>query len=398
MNARFPNYTLPFIVLAMIACAGCLPTVSWLPDSGGIIYTTTDWPGLDNDSAIIARRGGRWMPKELQGRLIHYDLKTKLTRIIAKAETSTIQPALSPNGRQIAVARLKLEKGNQTTLQVVVYDLAGKEIQRSKLFEWGGVPKYDTEVGGIQKYSQLFWAPRENKVLLSPTTAAASTTWGSTTRDAGPCPPLDLRNDAGSAGWQRLPPCQGRSRVPGAGSSFGGPCICGLGGQGVGHRHARRKTKRPRTRYPVRAGLVLVALGRECGHRHLEEPGMADRHRQENRRLAKRRRSRVGFRRKGNPADLHIFQWQDETRRHLPGKPAVFQKDAVRVDLIGPEADRRRTLIEMTPYCGVYPSPNNELVALRYMAKGKTQEDCPRDMILVVNAKGETVADFEAGK
>ncbi len=70
----------------------------------------------------------------------------------------------------------------------------------------------------------------------------------------------------------------------------------------------------------------------------------------------------------------------------------------MRVDLIGPEADRRRTLIEMTPYCGVYPSPNNELVALRYMAKGKTQEDCPRDMILVVNAKGETVADFEAGK
>ena len=70
----------------------------------------------------------------------------------------------------------------------------------------------------------------------------------------------------------------------------------------------------------------------------------------------------------------------------------------MRVDLIGPEADRQRTLIEMTPYCGVYPSPNNELVALRYMAKGKTEEDPPRDMILVVNSKGEAVADFDAGK
>ena len=70
----------------------------------------------------------------------------------------------------------------------------------------------------------------------------------------------------------------------------------------------------------------------------------------------------------------------------------------VRVDLIGPEADRRRTLIETTPYCGVYPSPNNELVALRYLVKGKTEEDRPRDMILVVNAKGEALADFDAGK
>ncbi len=105
------------------------------------------------------------MPKELQGRLIHYDLKTKSTRIIAKAETNTIQPALSPNGKQIAVARLNLEKDKQPTLQVVVYDLEGKEIQHSKLFEWGGVPKYDIEVG-IQKYSQLFWASRENKVLV----------------------------------------------------------------------------------------------------------------------------------------------------------------------------------------------------------------------------------------
>ena len=97
MTARFPKYTLPFIVLATIASAGCVPTVAWLPDSGSIIYTTTDRARTD---------GGPSMPKELQGRLMQYDLEKKKARIIAKAETNTIQPALSPNAKQIAVARI----------------------------------------------------------------------------------------------------------------------------------------------------------------------------------------------------------------------------------------------------------------------------------------------------
>ncbi len=61
-----------------------------------------------------------------------------------------------------------------------------------------------------------------------------------------------------------------------------------------------------------------------------------------------------------NPLHFKKLGWQD-----------------VRVDLIGPEPDRRRTLIETTACCGVYPSPNNELVALRCMVKSKTEEDRP---------------------
>ena len=144
--------------------------MAWLPDSGGIIYTTTDWAGPD---------GGPSMPKELQGRLMQYDLKKKSARIIAKAETNTIQPALSPNAKQIAVARINLEKDKQPTLQVVVYDLEGREIQRSKVFDWGDVPKGDTEVR-IQNYSQLFWAPVKTRCLFMPTSTAPSTTWGRT--------------------------------------------------------------------------------------------------------------------------------------------------------------------------------------------------------------------------
>ena len=113
---------------------------------------------------------------------------------------------------------------------------------------------------------------------------------------------------------------------------------------------------------------------------------MADRHGQENRRLAKRRRSRVGIGRQGNSAAPLFPDGKTKLAVIYLQNPLRFKKlgfQDVRVDLIGPEPDRRRTLIETTQYCGMYPSPNNELVALRYMAKSKKEEDRPRDMISV---------------
>jgi hypothetical protein len=138
--------------LGLIGSAGCFPTVAWLPDSSGIVYTTTDWPGGFPD-----------MPGEFHGRLVHYDLAKKTARVITKTKTNTIQPALSPDGKRIAVARLSLEKDKSPTLQVVVYDLQGKEIHSSKTLAWGEEPKGEV---GAEKYAQLFWASRENKVLV----------------------------------------------------------------------------------------------------------------------------------------------------------------------------------------------------------------------------------------
>src|SRR5262249_45126169 len=70
----------------------------------------------------------------------------------------------------------------------------------------------------------------------------------------------------------------------------------------------------------------------------------------------------------------------------------------VRVDLVGPEPGTRRALIPETFHCGVYPSPNKELVALRYVSWSPAREDRPGDMIWVVNRKGEVVADIEVGR
>ena len=83
--------------------------------------------------------------------------------------------------------------------------------------------------------------------------------------------------------------------------------------------------------------------------------------------------------------------------------PRYFKKAGVpelRVDLIGPEAGRQRTLIEMTPYCGVYPSPNHELVALRCLTgdPNKKEEERALDQIMVVNQKGDVVVEINANK
>ena len=97
---------LPFIVLATIASRGC-DIVVWLPDSGGIIYTTTDWPGLE-DSVLYAKgtSGPAYSvrPEEEVG---PHDGESR----------NEYNPACSePNGKQIAVARIDLEKDKQPTL------------------------------------------------------------------------------------------------------------------------------------------------------------------------------------------------------------------------------------------------------------------------------------------
>jgi hypothetical protein len=385
MNARIPKFTLPFVVLASIASMGCIPTVVWLPDSSGIIYTTTDWPGLD---------GGSFIPKELQGRLIQYDLKKKSARIIAKAETNTIQPALSPNGKQIAVARINLEKDKQPSLLVVVYDLAGKEIQRSKPLDWGGVPKYDTDVG-IQKFSQLFWAPHENKVLVYANKHSGI---------------YDLGKDQIVVLGEAVPSIFGTTPVRPDGKGFllakADDAISFVDWEGKQSEiavPAEKLSVREKgiLQYPAIAswsswdGQVAIATWRE-------------------------RQLRIDTGKK--TAEL---QKVDEAVWALDGKeiqqiytfpngktklaviylqhPRYFKKAGVpelRVDLIGPEAGRQRTLIETTAYCGVYPSPNNELVALRCCTGNpdKKEEGGALDQIMVVNQKGDVVAEINASK
>jgi hypothetical protein len=130
------------LVMAL-GSAGCLPGAAWLPDSSGIVYT-----------------GGKEFTK-----LIHYDLTRGEQKIlVADTRAPTLWPAVSPDGKRIAVAHIATkEKNGPATLQVILYDRGGKEVQRSKVFPW--TDKSESR-GDKDPPPQLFWGPRDQGVII----------------------------------------------------------------------------------------------------------------------------------------------------------------------------------------------------------------------------------------
>ena len=119
---------------AGLASAGCVPGVGWLPDSSGIIYT-----------------GGK-----KYDRLLHYDLaEGKPKVLVADTGAPTMWPAISPDGRKIAVAKVGID---------------GKELKRSKVFPWVETNKGPGELaqakGDRPLAPQLFWAPRGERIVV----------------------------------------------------------------------------------------------------------------------------------------------------------------------------------------------------------------------------------------
>lgn len=109
-----------FVGLALcLFQAGCIPNVAWLPDSSGFVFT---------ESTEQER------PKF---RLIHYDIAKKDRRIVVPdlKDAYTTWTAVSPDGKQIAVARLFWQQ-DQAKVQLIVHGLDGKELKRSKEFDW----------------------------------------------------------------------------------------------------------------------------------------------------------------------------------------------------------------------------------------------------------------------
>jgi hypothetical protein len=134
---------------AGLASSGCVPGVGWLPDSSGIIYT-----------------GGK-----KYDRLIHYDLAGGKEKVlVADTGAPTMWPAVSPDGQKIAVARVSFEGKDRATVQVILYSRDGKELKRSKVFNWVERPKGPGEPPPGKEdrplAPQLFWAPRGERVVV----------------------------------------------------------------------------------------------------------------------------------------------------------------------------------------------------------------------------------------
>jgi hypothetical protein len=134
--------------LVLLALPGCVPGITWLPDSSGFVYV----------EQVKAKA-----PKEQPIRqLMHYDIKQKASRVIvADIASGTSWPAVSPDGKRIAVSRFNGNAKDGMTIQFTVFDFQGKQVKQSKAFPWSmpGEP--------VANQAMLFWSPRDDMVVVS---------------------------------------------------------------------------------------------------------------------------------------------------------------------------------------------------------------------------------------
>jgi hypothetical protein len=136
------------LFLIVLTTTGCLPGITWLPDSSGFVYTT------ENRA------------------LVHFDVaKGQARTLVEDTDTATLWPAVSPDGKQVAVARLTHEKDKPDMLQVIIYDMNGKVIQRSGSFIYSeaGASEPKDKLG----LTVLFWGPQDNQMVISSYTSTA---------------------------------------------------------------------------------------------------------------------------------------------------------------------------------------------------------------------------------
>jgi hypothetical protein len=136
-------YCLLLAPLCLLA-AGCVENV-WLPDSSGFVCITREHA------------------------LVHYDLAKKTQRVVVKLdwlhseEEVFERPALSPDGKRVALVRHASSKDAETA-QILIYDLAsGKEVEKSKEIVLPGHADFSPQP--LVRSGMLFWAP-DGKHLL----------------------------------------------------------------------------------------------------------------------------------------------------------------------------------------------------------------------------------------
>src|SRR5262245_9770245 len=133
------------VVGLLLGSAGCIPCgMVWLPDSSGFVYPAG---------------------KDLK-RLQFYDAAKREHRVLINdTGAQSVYPALSRDGKRIALACIRREPGKADVAEIVVYDLAGKEQHRSPPITWRAAPAGDNNERLVP--TMVFWDPTGTKILVS---------------------------------------------------------------------------------------------------------------------------------------------------------------------------------------------------------------------------------------
>jgi Tol biopolymer transport system component len=138
-----------WLLLLPLCLTGCVPT-TWLPDSSGFIY--------------VKPIKGKNPFDPPSGQLVHFDLQKKTSRIIVEdIGVGTNWPALAPEGKRIAIARFSGDPKQPRTVQIVLFDMAGKELHKTKELSWA--PARPNNLG--PSAGVLFWSPKDDMVVVS---------------------------------------------------------------------------------------------------------------------------------------------------------------------------------------------------------------------------------------
>jgi hypothetical protein len=127
-----------FASLLAAGSGGCIPPgIAWFPDSSGFVYTG----GKDKKQLMV------------------FEVGQKKGRALPVKAGSPAWPAVSPDGKRIAVAWVKMgDRLTSDMLTVLVVDRTGKVVHRSRDFK-------DWLLRG--EILQVWWSPRGDKLLIS---------------------------------------------------------------------------------------------------------------------------------------------------------------------------------------------------------------------------------------
>ena len=142
------------VLIAVLTLPGCVPT-TWLPDSSGFVYVKPIKGKMPFDPPTGAQ-------------LIHFDLQKKAGLVVVQdIGIGTMWPAISPDGKGIAIARFKGEAGKAKTVQVAVFDFQGKLAKESKVFAEAPPPADGSSGMGGGSGGMLFWSPKDDMVVIT---------------------------------------------------------------------------------------------------------------------------------------------------------------------------------------------------------------------------------------